>query len=119
MLRLASDADVHGEIIRGLRSRLPGVDLLRVQDILPEGAPDPAVLEWAAVENRTLITNDRNTMVGFAFQRIASAKHMPGLVVTTNEQSIGSAIDDIALVTEYFSEDEIRDQAVVFLPFRG
>ena len=27
MLRLASDADVHGEIIRGLRRRLPEIDL--------------------------------------------------------------------------------------------
>jgi hypothetical protein len=59
MLRLASDADVHGEIIRGLRRRLPQIDLLRAQDALPEGAPDLEVLAWAAAENRILITNDR------------------------------------------------------------
>ena len=50
MLRLASDADVHGEIIRGLRRRLPEIDLVRVQDVLPEGTPDPEVLAWAAAE---------------------------------------------------------------------
>jgi hypothetical protein len=27
MLRLASDADVHGEVIRGLRRRKPEIDL--------------------------------------------------------------------------------------------
>jgi hypothetical protein len=48
MLRLASDADVHGDIVRGLRRRAPEVDLVRVQDVLPEGTPDPAVLAWAA-----------------------------------------------------------------------
>jgi hypothetical protein len=37
MLRLASDADVHGAIIRGLRRRLPEIDVVRVQDALPEG----------------------------------------------------------------------------------
>lgn len=37
MLRLASDADVHGEIVRGLRRRRPEIDLVRVQDALPEG----------------------------------------------------------------------------------
>ena len=74
MLRLASDADVHGEIIRGLRRRLPEIDLVRIQDVLPEGTRDPEVLAWAAADNRVLITNDRNTMVG------------------SNEQSIGSAI---------------------------
>ena len=68
MLRLASDADVHGEIIRGMRRRLPQIDLVRAQDALPEGTPDPAVLAWAAAANRVLVTNDRNTMVGFAYQ---------------------------------------------------
>jgi len=40
MLRLASDADVHGDIVRGLRRRLPEIDLIRAQDALPEGPPD-------------------------------------------------------------------------------
>jgi predicted nuclease of predicted toxin-antitoxin system len=119
MLRLASDADVHGEIIRGLRRRLPGIDLARAQDALPEGTPDPEVLAWAAAEGRVLITNDRNTMVGFALRRVAAGEPVPGLIATTNEQSIGSSIDDILLITEYMSEEEVRAQIVVFLPFRG
>jgi hypothetical protein len=119
MLRLASDADVHGDIIRGLRRRRPKIDLLRAQDALPQGTPDPAVLAWAAAENRILITNDRNTMVGFAYQRVAAEDPVPGLIVTTNHQSIGEAIDDILLIAECMSEEEIKEQVVVFLPFRG
>jgi len=119
MLRLASDADVHGEILRGLRRRLPEIDLVRVQDALPEGTSDPEVLAWAAAENRVLITNDRNTMVGFAYQRVAAGGPMPGVIATTNEQSIGSAIEDILLIAECVPEEEIKDQVVVFLPFRG
>jgi predicted nuclease of predicted toxin-antitoxin system len=119
LLRLASDADVHGEIIRGLRRRLPAMDLVRAQDALPEGTPDLEVLAWAAAENRILITNDRNTMVGFAYERVAAGEPVPGLIVTTTVQSIGSAIDDILLVAKYMPEEEIRDQIVVFLPFRG
>jgi hypothetical protein len=119
MLRLASDADVHGEILRGLRRRMPEIDLVRAQDALPEGTPDPEVLAWAAAENRVLITNDRNTMVGFASQRVAAGELVPGLIATTNDQSIGSAIDDILLIVEYMPEEEIGNQVVVFLPFRG
>jgi hypothetical protein len=119
MLRLASDADVHGEIIRGLRRRLPNIDLVRVQDALPEGTPDTEVLAWAAAEKRILITNDRNTMVGCAYQRAAAEEPVLGLIATTNEQSIGLAINDILLIAEYMPEDEIRGQVVVFLPFRG
>lgn len=119
MLRLASDADVHGDILRGLRRRLPGIDLMRVQDALSEGAPDPQILAWAAAESRILITNDRNTMVGFAYRRVAESEPMPGLIATTNEQSIGSAIDDILAIMKYMTEEEIRDQVVVYLPWRG
>ena len=119
MLRLASDADVHGEVIRGLRRRLPEIDLIRAHDALPEGTPDPEVLARAAAENRILITNDRNTMVGFAHQRVAAGEPVPGVIVTTNQQSIGSAIDDILVIAEYMTEEEIRDQVVVFLPVRG
>jgi predicted nuclease of predicted toxin-antitoxin system len=119
MLRLASDADVHGEVIRGLRRRKPEIDLVRAQDALPEGTPDPEVLAWAAVENRILITNDRNTMVGFAYQRVAAGEAVPGIIATTTQQSIGSVIDDILLIAEYMADEEIRDKVVVFLPFRG
>lgn len=119
MLRLATDADVHGDIIRGLRRRLPEIDLVRVQDALPEGTPDPEVLAWTAVENRVLVTNDRNTMVGFAYQRVTAGEPVPGLIATTNDQSIGSAIDDILVIAECMSEEEISDQVVVFLPLRG
>jgi predicted nuclease of predicted toxin-antitoxin system len=119
MLRLASDCDVHGEIVRGLRRRLPEIDLVRVQDALPEGTSDPEILTWAAAENRVLITNDRNTMVGFVYQRVAAGEPVPGLIITTNEQPIGSAIEDIILVAECMAEEEIREQVVLFLPLRG
>ena len=119
MLRLASDADVNGEIIRDLRRRLPEIDLLRVRDRFPEGTSDPEALAWSAAENRVLITNDRNTMVGFAFQRVKEGESVAGLIVTANEQSTGSAIADILLLTECMSEEDIRDRVVVYLPFRG
>ena len=118
MLRLASDADVHGEIIRGLYRRRPDLDLVRVQDALPEGTPDPEVLAWAAAEGRVLITNDRSTMVGFAFQRAHDGESSPGLIVTTRHRSIGSLIDDILIIAECMPAGEIRDQVVIFLPLR-
>ncbi len=125
MLRLASDADVHGDIIRGLRRHKPDIDLVRVQDALPEGWSDPMILDWVADENRVLITNDRNTMIDFAYQRAASGepggvmKPFPGLIVTTQKQPIGLAIQDILLIAEYMSPEEIMDKAVVILPLRS
>jgi hypothetical protein len=116
MLRLASDADVHGEIIRGLRRRRPELDLVRALDALPQGASDREVLAWSANDSRVLITNDRNTMLAFAYQRFASGEPVPGIVVTTNEQSVGAAISDILLIAESVTAEEIANQVVIFLP---
>ena len=116
MLRLASDADVHGDIVRGLLRRLPELDLVRVQDALPEGTADPAVLDWAASEDRALITNDRRTMVGFAYDRIAERKPAAALIAITRKQAIGLAIDDILTIAECMELDELQSQIVVFLP---
>lgn len=116
MLRLATDADVHGAIIRGIRRRLPELELVRTQEVLPEGTPDQNILAWAANENRVLITNDRNTMVGFAYQRVAAGEAMPGLIVTTNEESIGATINDIEIIAECISAEEFSRRLVIFLP---
>jgi hypothetical protein len=117
MLRLAADADVHGGIVRGLRRRLPGLDLITALDALPEGTPDPAVLAWAAAEGRILISNDRRSMIGFAIQRAVSGQPMPGLISTTNEQTVGSTLDDISLIVQSLTAEEVAIQVVIFLPF--
>ncbi len=118
MLRLVSDADVHGAIIRGLRRRSPEIDLVRVQDALPIGASDRDVLAWATAANRVLITNDRNTMLSLANEMHTAGTSVPGLIMTTNEQSIGSAIDDTLLIAQCLSEQEMRDQFIIYLPLK-
>jgi len=118
MLLPASDADVHGNIIRGLRRHRPGIDLVRTQDIGPASRPDTEVLVWAASEARILITNDRETMIGFAYQRVKNGEPMPGLIVTSKDQLIGEASEDILLIAECLSEDEIASR-VIYLPYRG
>lgn len=115
MLRLATDADVHGDLIRGVRRQSPEVDLVRVVDALPLGTHDRAVLEWAASEQRILITNDRKTMIGFVRDRLEAGLPMPGVIMASRNQSIGSAIEDILVIVHVLTEDDVRDQ-VFFLP---
>jgi predicted nuclease of predicted toxin-antitoxin system len=59
MLRLAADENFNGDIVRGLLRRKPDLDIAHVQDAGLSGADDPAVLEWAANEGRTVVTHDR------------------------------------------------------------
>lgn len=48
MLRLLSDENFNGDIVRGLLLRCPKLDLVRVQDSGLDGVDDPAVL-WAGL----------------------------------------------------------------------
>jgi hypothetical protein len=44
MLRLASDENLHGGIVRGLRRREPDLDLVTVQEVGLDQTPDDAIL---------------------------------------------------------------------------
>jgi predicted nuclease of predicted toxin-antitoxin system len=115
MLPLAADEDLNGKIIRGLRRRLPDIDLVRVQDVGLSGHPDPEVLEWAATAGRVLITQDVSTMVGFAWDRVKGGLPMPGVIVRGKGVTIRQAIDELALAASRGTADDFRDQ-VRFLP---
>lgn len=70
MLRFLSDENFNGDIIRGLFFRQPDLDRLRIQDVGLREVNDPIILEWAAVNNRIVLTHDRATMPDFAYNRI-------------------------------------------------
>jgi predicted nuclease of predicted toxin-antitoxin system len=116
MLRLASDQDVNDRIIRGLFRRVPDLDLVRVREVGLSQTPDPEILEWSAKEERVLITEDVNTMVGFAWARVKAAQPMHGVLALREGVSIGRAIEDILLVAECYTAEEMKALAVVYIP---
>src|SRR2546428_359487 len=69
MLRLATDANFNGRVHKGLLRRAPDLDIVRVEDVGLRTAADPDILAWTASENRILLTHDRDTMPGFAYER--------------------------------------------------
>ena len=116
MLPLAADKCVHGAIVRGLRRRVPDIDLVTVDEAgLDQTTPDPEVLEWAAGGGRILITQDENTMVGYAWDRVKASRPMPGVLVCGKGVTIGQAIDDLELAACCGAAEDFRDQ-VRFLP---
>ena len=115
MLRLASDEDVHGDIVRGLLRREPALDLVRVQDVGLAHTPDPIILDWAAQEGRILITGDLNTMVGFAWARVRAGLPMAGVLALVENVGAGRVIDDLVLAAQHRTEDEMKD-TVLYIP---
>lgn len=115
MIRFLADENFNGKIVRGLLARNPILDILRWQDIGPEGEDDPIVLEWAAQQNRVLLTHDFETMLGFAYERVELGLPMPGIVAVKPEHPIRLVIEDLLLLAETSFEGEYESQ-VVYVP---
>jgi hypothetical protein len=98
MLRLLSDENFNGDIVRGLFLRQPNLDLLRVQDVGLQEVDDPAILAWAAINERMLLTHDRATMPDFAHNRLVREELMAGLFVVNDRMPIRQAIDQLLLL---------------------
>jgi len=89
MLRLVSDENFNGDIVRGLLFRLPDLNLVRVQDVGLEQAIDPVVLAWAAQDDRIIVTHDRATLPHFAYERVVAGEPMPGVFVINDRLPVG------------------------------
>lgn len=70
MLRLLTDENFNGEIVRGLFRAQADLDVVRVQDVGLLQAEDPSILAWAAENKRVLLTHDRATIPAFAYDRV-------------------------------------------------
>ena len=115
MLRLVSDENFDGDILRGLYRRNPSIDIVRIQDCGLSGAPDEDVLAWAATEGRIVLTHDRNTLPSYVYDRVQAALRMPGVFVVSHSISVGQAVDEILLAVECLAPDECKD-LVKFFP---
>lgn len=117
MILLAADENLDNDIVRGLLRRNPSVDIVRVQDAGLSGADDPTVLEWAAQENRIIITHDVSTMSHYAYERIRNGKPMPGIFEIARSLPIGNVIEDLLLIADCSLAHE-WDGQVRYLPLR-
>lgn len=112
MLRLLSDENFNGEILRGLVRAQPDLDLVRVQDVGVRGADDPRILAWSAENNRLLVTHDRATLPAFAYDRVRGGEPMPGVFVVDDRAAVGPTIDDILLFILCSEEREWEGQVL-------
>ena len=116
MVRLLSDENFNGRIVRGVLRQRPGIDLVRAQDVGLSGVDDPAVLEWAAQNDRIVISHDQNTLVGFALDRVTGGQPMPGLFVVDSSAAVGRVINDLMLIDDATEHAEWANR-IEYLPY--
>jgi hypothetical protein len=117
MLRYAADENFNNDILRGLRRRDDHINVVRVQDVELSATLDPILLEWAARENRIVLSHDVSTMVGFAYDRVKAGQPMPGLFEVSRQVPLGEAIEDLLLLALCSLEGDWEGQ-VLYLPLR-
>ena len=110
MIRLLTDENIDNDIMRGLARRLPQLDFVSVRDVGLAGSPDLVLLEWAAKEQRIMLTHDINTMVPDANQLVAQGEPMAGVIFVPERLEIGRAINDLVIVLECSTESDMRDR---------
>lgn len=116
MLKFLADENFHNHAVRGLRRRLPELDLVRIPDVGLRGADDPTVLEWAAQEGRLLLTHDVRTMPGHVEDRLSKGLPMPGVVFVAQSFLLSALIDDLEILA-LCSEDNEWEGQTLYLPF--
>jgi len=105
-MRFLADENFNNEILRGLRRRVPEVEITRVQDIELVSQPDPEVLAWAAEHGTIVLSHDVNTMRGFFYDRVNSGLPVPGLFLVQGEKPIGAVIESLELIVNASDESE-------------
>lgn len=115
MLRIFVDQDFDHDILRGLRLRLRELDAITALQAGLDRKSDPEILEWAASQRRAIVTHDRNTMTGHAYDRVRKGEAVAGVFVVPRELPIGQAIAELEVLIACSMEGEC-DQLVVFLP---
>ncbi len=117
MFKIACDHNLHGAIVRELTRKKLELDSVRVKDVGLEEAEDPDVLEWAAAEGRIVLTHDRQTMVGFAKDRMEAGRSMPGLFVIDEKPDIGAVLRDLRDIIELTDPAE-WEGLIEYLPYK-
>ena len=110
MIRFLADENFNRHIVRGLRRRKPDLDLALAQEVGLTGVDDPTVLDWAARDDRVVLTHDVSTMSQSAYERAGRGQPMPGVFEMSEGIAIGRAIEDILLLAECSLEGEWEGQ---------
>jgi hypothetical protein len=78
--------------------------------VIPDGTPDPTVLQVAADGGRVLVTGDVRTMQ-VHLENFVLRRDSPGVLLIPSTRSIGAAIEGLLTVWLTWTPEDLRNQA--------
>jgi hypothetical protein len=103
------DQNFNEHIVDGLTRRDAAVVFTHVRDLGLAAAPDPTILEWAAMHALVLLTHDRKTIPPVAYARVAADLPMPGGFLVSDDMPISQAIDEVLIAVHCLSAAECKN----------
>ncbi len=94
MIKILADQNFNGRILRGLKARIPELDVVETKIFGLEAFTDHQLLDWAADQDRIILTHDERTFHIFAYEKMTKGEKMSGVIVVPDQTPIGRAIDD-------------------------
>lgn len=95
MIRFLADESFDGDVITGVRSKHPHVDILTAIEVGLGATPDPEILEWATRNGRVVLSRDVRTMKADPEDMIHQSRPPTGLLLADDRMSRGTIIDEI------------------------
>jgi len=110
-----ADNDLNDAIVVGVRRREPAAEFARLRDLGLATWSDTEILDFAARENRIVVSHDVNTMREAASTRLAAGLPMNGLLLAHQRTPVSAIIESLLLIWAASEAEEWACQ-VEFLP---
>lgn len=114
-IRFLADADLNQAIVIGVLAREPALDFLSATGADLEGRSDTDVLEFAASQDRIVVSHDTSTMPVHFSARLRSGRMSPGVFLVRQSASVGQVVEAILLVWSASALEEWAGQ-IHYLP---
>ena len=109
-MKFWADENFRGDILRGILTIYPNLDIIRVQDTSLIQIKDPDLLEEAAKVGAILLSHDIKTIPTHANNRVAQGKLMPGVVIIHQLMPLKQAIDGLSVMIGAGNESDFINQ---------
>lgn len=81
----------------------------------PKGTLDPDLLRWCETYEFILVTNNRRSMPRHLLDHLAAGRHVPGILILSQNMSVGETVEELALIWGASQEGEYQDR-IAYLP---
>ena len=115
-MKWLADENFDNGILRGIRRRLAGFDVVRAQDFTEiSGLDDPAALAWATTNDRVVPTHDHSTMIAAMQEHVKRFASCSPIVFVRDSLPVSLVIEEILLLDECSIETDWA-AGVIYLP---